>query len=574
MSAQYFPFGQVPALSQPPVTYDIVMAKNFPRVSFVPTESGGIYQELVEVNGDLWFVTNATWDVNKLGFYQESGTLVNCNASQNAYAWVQRGLAGDAIRLYAAATNNPNTVVTWIPMFDAAPVGTTVSPLPLVAPGPAAFTVNTVFNGSTSTALTAMAININNVASAATSAIEVFSVNNVPVWLVDITGTLQIGKINPSQLSPPVYMTLTAGTGIAPIGPPPNATIGLAHDDYVDIPNNQSITGIKTIPSTTFMKFGDGWGNIQGGPSDGVYMVSGAEITNFPTGLPMSFVAIAKSATAMILAGKQEHVNPPTISVPQMLTLYINTGLTVGTTFTPTPVAYFDNAGNFTTQQDVNVGGKLNVTGGTTLTGPLTINGSLNINGNLVLSPTTVAALQGYFEGYLPFNYVADGGGHAGLLIYYDAANNAIVLDTSTLAYIGPNNNKGLISSDNSVTITKNMGINQIVDFSVATAVSKALPVYDYSSATKLTAPQIIKGSQTGTLAGTGGPNGFPSIQFIFNFAVPFTNGYAVAVACSGGWLATNVDSKSLSQVKVSVGAIYNPSSAITTTCEIVCAGS
>ena len=143
----------------------------------------------MEVNGDLWCVTNATWDVNKLGFYQESGTLVNCNANQNAYAWVQRGLTGDAIRMYGATTNNANVAVTWVPIFDAAPKGTIVSPLPLTQAGAAALTVNATFNGTTSTALTAFAINVQNVVElAASSTLEKFTVNGVPVWLVDING--------------------------------------------------------------------------------------------------------------------------------------------------------------------------------------------------------------------------------------------------------------------------------------------------------------------------------------------------------------------------------------------------
>lgn len=568
---QNFPFGQVPALSQPPVTYDIVMAKNYPRVSFVPTETGGIYQELVEVNGDLWFVTNATWDVNKLGFYQESGTLVNCNSSQNAYAWVQRGLAGDAIRMYAAATNSHTVAVTWVPVFDAAPVGTIVSPLPLTQNGQAAFAVNVAFNGSNSTVLSAFQVNVTNVASASLSPLAQYSVNGVPVWSVDTTGTLQIGKINPSQLSPPVYMTLKNGTGIAPIGPPPSATIGLAHDDYVDLPNAQTIKGIKRIDSPTPLKFGGGWGNIVGGPDDALYMCSGCEILNFPPTAANS--TLAQSPNAMILAGKQEGQN-------QMLTLYINTSLTPGTTYMPTAVAWFSNAANFNTIGDINVGGALSVTGGVTITGPLTITGTTTLDGALVLSATTVQSLRNYFEGEMNGGYGYSANNNAGLAIGYDSANNAIVLDTTRLAYIGKDNSEGIHSSDGTVSITKHMNTgtvgtptgDQNIDLSVQTTVGKALPVYDYAGSAKLSQPQIIIGSQTGATTGTNGPNGTSSIDFTFNFQVPFTNKYDLAVSVSGGWLIANVNGKSLSQCKVSVGFLTGGPG--TVSCDIVAVGS
>ena len=561
---QYFPFGQVPSLSQPPVTYDIVMAKNFPRVSFVPTEPGGIYQELVEVNGDLWCVTNATWDVNKLGFYQSSGTLTNCNPNQNAYAWVQRGLTGDAIRMYGAMTGNANVAVTWVPIFDAAPKGTVISPLPLTQAGQAALTVNATFNATTSTAVTAFAINVQNVASSQNSVLEQFTVNGVPVWLVDINGILQIGQINPSQLNPPVYMSLTAGVGIAPISPPPNAKIGLSHDDYVDIPNDQSITGVKTIPSTTRIMLGDGDGNIGGGPDDGVYLASGAEILNFPIvqAPPNSATAIAKSATAMILAGKQETPNN------QMLTLYVNTGLTIGNTYTPTPVAWFDNAGNFTVTEDLIVQGSLSVTGGTTFTGHVTINGTLTLNGNLVLSSTTVLALMGYFEGSQDpaFNHNPENGGKAGLILGYNAGDNAIVWDTSSLAYIGVGTGtggSGLTSHDSSVKITKAMGTTQNVDFSVAAAVANAFPVYDEGSATAVSNPLIIKGNTPfNTVANGLGPGAgsatAPDVAVNFPGGLTFPNSYSIGLSVHGDWFTVNIKTKTAGGFTMSVGLIAN----------------
>jgi hypothetical protein len=548
MSSGYFPFGQVPALSQPPVTYDIVMAKNFPRVSFVPTEPGGLYQELVEVNGDLWFVTNATWDVNKLGWYQASGTLVNCNASQNAYAWVQRGLAGDAIRMYGAATGNSTVAVSWVPVFDAAPVGTTISPLPLTQANHAALTVNATFNGSTSTPLTAFSINVQNVASAASSALVQYTVNNIPVWLVDINGVLQIGSINPSQLNPPVYMTLNAGVGIAPIGPPPSATIALAHGDYVDLATNQTITGTKTIANPTPLVFGGG-GNISGGATDALYLCSGCEITVFGTGL----TALAQSATCMILAGKQEFNAPD-----QMLTLYIDIGQTPGTTYNPTQAAFFTNAGTFHVVGDVTIGGTLSVTGGFTIAGPLTVNGTTTLNGNLVLSPTAVQGLINYFEGVQgsAFDYTSGGNGRGGLVISYDSANNAIELDTSRLMYIGGDNSHGITSADHSVTITKNMGTSQVVDLSVATAVAKALPVW--YGGNQLTKPLVISGSGTVALTGAGGFNGFPAGNSVITFpsGVSFASGnYAVAVSVGGDWFISNTHSLTSGGFSISVSA-------------------
>lgn len=562
----YYPFGQVPALSQPPVTYDIVMAKNFPRVSFVPTEPGGLYQELVEVNGDLWFVTNATWDVNKLGWYQESGTLVTCNASQNAYAWVQKGLAGDAIRMYGAATNNPNVAVTWIPVFDAAPVGTIVEPLPLTQSGQAALTVNTTFNGSVATALTAFAINVQNVASASSSALVKYSVNNIPVWLVDVNGTLQIGNINPSQLNPPVYLTLNAGVGIAPISPPPSATIALSHGDYVDLPNDQTgtpITGEKTIAPGTQLNFGAG-ANIVGGSSQDIWICSGCEIVNFGA----SPTALAQSTEAMILVGTQNLAN-------RMLTLYINTGLTPGTTFNPTIAAWFANSGDFHTVYDVDIGGTLSVTGGFTLTGPLTVGGTLTLNGGLVLGATAVNDLQNYFDTPVasgtPVGALNPTTGY-GIHISYDSANNAITLDTSQLLAVGVANHNGITSNDNSVTIVKS---GQNADLSVASA-PNGVKVFQQGSGQLSTPKMIVGNGPNVSLSGTSGPNGGTSsgVQTL-NFSNSFTfsnNSYAISIAAqsSTGWVIANVLSQTTGGFTYNIGGLLAASSA---SISFVCVG-
>lgn len=569
---QTFPFGAAPGTPSMPITYDIVIDKNFPRVAFVPTEPGGIYQEIVEVNGDLWFVTNATWDVNKLGFYQEIGTLVNCNPSQPAFAWCQRGLTGDAIRFYGAATGSTSIAITWVAVFDAAPNGTTISPLPITLPGQAALTVNTIFNGTIGTVLQAFAINVQDVASSGLSALEQFNVNGVPVWLVDKTGTLQIGTINPVVLNPPVYTQLIGGTGIATIGPPPQATIKLAHGDYVDLANNQTILGVKTIGGPTAannqvgvpMFFGDGAGNIVGGPQDPFFLCSGCTVENFPSdpnNPSGNLIARAKSSTCVILAFKLLNLpttQPPGLptSTPMALTLFIDQGKTVGNTFTPTIAAYFDvPLGSLNlVQGNLTVGGTTTLTGQLTLQGALTVTGQTTLNGGLVLSPTSVNDLSDYFTGNTTLNY--GGNNFAGLGISFNPGPTppgpSVELDTGRLAYIGKDNTEGLFSSDKTVKITKQMWNpgpstgDQNVDFSVADAVANALPVF-YGGA-KISSPLIVGGGgilAPGDFSGNNGWDGNEqaTVNVTFPTGANFgNNNYFAVVSVGGGWFMVNVD--------------------------------
>lgn len=587
----FYPFGAIPALSSPPINYDIVIDKDYPRVGFMPTEQGGIYQEIVEVNGDLWMVANATWDNSLQGFYQLNTPIANCNASTNAFAWCMRGTTGDAIRFFGAATNNPQNPVVWTATFDTAPMNTTVSPLPISAPNAPAFAVNASFNSAITTRLTAFQINVTNIAASSSSALEQFNVNNVPVWMVDATGTLQIGSVSSLQLKPPVYGTLTAGTGVATIGPPPSATIGLAHGDYVDLANKQTITGIKTVYSgnpqgspPTPMIFGGGDGSMVGGPDDGIFMCSGGDIQTFgPIGgsLAQSMTFIARSPTVVIVGLKQTatgaNANYPFANQPaQSLTLYCNTGCTVGSTYVPTIIGMFDLSGNLTIAGGLNAFMNSTFTGPVIINGALTVTGTVNFQGHFYLSAQGVQDLQTYFETFTnnqmggPYNPPYLG---SGLEISYDSGTQRIMLNTGRLALIGVDNTTGLISSDKTVKITKNSwgnppapgDENQIVDFSVKTALGNVLPVYSGGvGSPQIANPQICYGVLTVNLDNLGGgPGGgascstpLPTVQFPVSFN---DTSFTLTFGTHLGWYIVNETARTAAGFTFNVGAFATP---------------
>jgi hypothetical protein len=67
-----FPFLPANANSPPQLfPYDVIINTAFPGIEFIGTEPNAEYQEIREVNGCLWIVTNAMYNENLLQWDQE-----------------------------------------------------------------------------------------------------------------------------------------------------------------------------------------------------------------------------------------------------------------------------------------------------------------------------------------------------------------------------------------------------------------------------------------------------------------------------------------------------------------------
>ncbi|MGH7745825.1 MAG: hypothetical protein ACREQ5_13745, partial [Candidatus Dormibacteria bacterium] len=59
--------------------FDVIINENYPGIQFKGTEPNSVYQEIREISGDFWLVTNATW--NGIHFLPVSSTVA-CYALQ------------------------------------------------------------------------------------------------------------------------------------------------------------------------------------------------------------------------------------------------------------------------------------------------------------------------------------------------------------------------------------------------------------------------------------------------------------------------------------------------------------
>jgi hypothetical protein len=469
--SSFFPWGLQPSTSPVPVNFDLILNKAFPRIGFTPTESGGVYQEIIEVYGTLWTVSNATWDDNLLGWYQ-SGT---CNPALPAYAW-SNALDGNATRLYAPAATASNIALTWTATFETDPTTTIVEPQDLANSGTAAFTVDATFNATTGATLAAMQVVVDDLVSGASSSLYSAVVNGVQVWSVDKTGTLVKGSVPSSQLDPPPYFALSAGTGIATIADPPSAVIGLAHGDYVDFATpNQIITAQKNFSNFTPIQFGPGGlGYLNGTTNGDMFWSSGSLVQ--ATG-PLT--AIAKDNKSVIVRVSE---SDPTA----VYWLYVDTGLTPTNTFNPTAVLTIAPNGNINIVNDVAIGGNTSV-GGTLGISGKTTTGDLEVDGGFVLEEP---ALKDLANNILePLN---------GMVIKYDATNNQVEVDGKNFAL-------NVESTDGSVSVTQSGTENQVYDLSVvssgSTSVTQAIGVElqgpDVNGGHTLSLPNHLPGGST-----------------------------------------------------------------------------
>ena len=173
------------------------------------------------------------------------------------------------------------------------------------------------------------------------------------------------------------------------------------------------------------------------------------------------------------------------------------------------------------------------------ITGPLTVSGTTTLNGNLVLAGPAVQGLMNDFEGNLNFDYTGESGGHAGLKIKYDAANTAIEIDTSCLMYIGVgtgSGGSGIISSDGSVNITKEMNTDQKVDLAVDSSVKGSSVKLYHGTSTPLTKGIIQCGQQVINMgSAAGGANNQAHGNATVSLPINYPNSYDVAIAQTGG---------------------------------------
>jgi len=472
MSQSFFPWGLSPSTSPVPVNYDLIIAKTYPRVAFSPTEQGGVYQEIIEVAGTWWLVTNATWDDSLLGWYQSG----QCNPALPAYAWSYLP-TGEAKRLIAQPAGSINVAVTWTATFETDPGQTVVEPLALTSNGQSALTVNAVYNGTTGTLLNALLLDINDIVSSSTSTLMQGIVNGVTVWEVDKTGKLVSGTVPSTAITgPQSYSTLTAGTGIASISAPPSATIGLSHQDYVDLPNVQTITGLKTLKSFVPLGLGGpGLAFLTGGGNNGdTFWSSGSQINSIT---PLVATAVATTSVIVRLAEANNTA---------VFWVYIDNGLTINNTFSPTPAFTIAPNGNVNIIGNLSTGGNMVVDGTLGVSGTTTMQGNTSILGDLTLGiPALKDLANTWFSGINGLG-ISEGGGSLTPVVIFDGKNFA----------------EQITSNDGTVAITTSGPENQNYDLSIvkagATGLTQAIGVQlqgtDVTSGYTLKLPNTLPG--------------------------------------------------------------------------------
>lgn len=109
MSQVFYPFG--PGV---PASQNGIIQKSYPAVEFNPTEVGGEYQEIREINGDLWIVTNAQYNETLALTPLAAGAWGQVLTSAPSFAMVLKA-SGTITRYTAAAIGGPTlTAITFI----------------------------------------------------------------------------------------------------------------------------------------------------------------------------------------------------------------------------------------------------------------------------------------------------------------------------------------------------------------------------------------------------------------------------------------------------------------------------
>lgn len=447
----FFPFAQPGTGALPRViTYDLVIDEPFPGISFVPEEAGGYYQEIREVYGCLWFVTNALWNPNTLQWEQDSP----CDPSLPCYA-IEQCEDGSWKRNVAPPTGAINTAVVWTAVMTSNERGElTIAPTTETLQDQAALTLAPKWNAGGAAVMEAFEIDVTDTSSSADSLFEDFTVGGVSKWSVRKDGVLVVGEIPASAIIGGIVAGLVAGTGIAITPDGVNILeISLAHGDYVDLPNAQAVAGLKNFePGVALGGFaGSGtWTDAEGN----VYISSGASpetidsqiwLAHETTAFIMSF---ARAVDGTVLAGVE---------------LFYNAGLTIGDTYVPTKIASIDSAGNATFNDILALG---NVT----IDGDLTVDGTTTLNDLIVTGTVTIPGT--YLQDHLI--------GVGGIVISADIGDPTKTdVDGSALV-------ETITSSDDSLTLVRT---GQTVDIVVNAAV----------------VPPIQRGFTSVTLSGSTG---------------------------------------------------------------------
>lgn len=314
-----WPFAQNPASAIPQIIdYDLVISEDYPGIAFVPTIPGGIYGEIRNVSGCMWFATNALFNPNTVQWEQDSP----CNPALPAYALVQCEASGTLTWNIAQPAGAINTPLTWVPVWSLNPDGTmVVSPLTLTAQSEIAEFIEATWNAGSAAKMIARRVNVANTSSDASSALDQLDFNGSTEWEVRVDGTLVIGKVPASAIVGGIVSAVDGTANIVDVDTAGTvATVNLHHGDYVDLANAQTIVGEKTFDDPIFFNSSTGSGASTG--ATGVSKISAWGAT-FATG-PFTFEAHA--ATAAIIEVKDDGT----------LNFYSDTGLTPSTTYVPT----------------------------------------------------------------------------------------------------------------------------------------------------------------------------------------------------------------------------------------------
>jgi hypothetical protein len=241
-----FPFKPQASESQSQTfAYDVVISEAFPGVVFEPTEPNGQYQEIREVSGDLWLVTNAQFNTNTLTFQQNSP----CNPADPAYAW--RLMAnGNSIRYSAVATTAPNINVTWVQMFEVDGAGN-INSTPLVQTTPVDnLQLEPIWNVGTPTTTGSFEQDVTDTSSAANSFLEKFKVNGTVVWQVRKDGTLVNGIVPFANVTGPFNLNNATFTGTSTFTGPADFEDGInVSGAPAVITDGETVTGGLTTDS-------------------------------------------------------------------------------------------------------------------------------------------------------------------------------------------------------------------------------------------------------------------------------------------------------------------------------------
>ena len=249
-----FPFLPANANSPPQLfPYDIIINTAFPGIEFIGTEPNALYQEIREVNGCLWIVTNAMYNENLLQWDQET----NQNTTLPAYALEL--CDGAMTRFYSPATLIPMTPITWTPLWTVTADGLMDStPLEITGPSAPMNQLQVTWDPGVGIAPVAREVDITDIASSPNSLLDNLVVNGVQEWTVNKEGVLIHGTVPGSAIVGPFNNATFTGT--TTITGPTTFTTGPVTDDgtlYVvglttlnggaDINGGETVTGGSDI---------------------------------------------------------------------------------------------------------------------------------------------------------------------------------------------------------------------------------------------------------------------------------------------------------------------------------------